>query len=51
MSISEDVFQTINTSRHSVKTPPYLGKGRLAIFEGFHYIHCVVNSLATIIHA
>lgn len=43
MIISEDVFQTINASKHSVKAPPSLGKGRLAAFEGFHYIHCLHN--------
>lgn len=41
MAIPEDVFQTINTSQHSAKTPPYLGEGRLAIFDSFHQIHCV----------
>ncbi|KAL5386142.1 hypothetical protein DPSP01_004226 [Paraphaeosphaeria sporulosa] len=43
MVISEDVFQTINASMHSVKAPSNLGKGRLAAFEGFHYIHCLHN--------
>ena len=41
--ISEDIFRTINTSRYSVKAPSSLGQGRLAAFEGFHYIHCLHN--------
>lgn len=43
MIISEDIFQTINTSKYSVKAPSSLGQGRLAAFEGFHYIHCLHN--------
>ncbi|KAF1976826.1 hypothetical protein BU23DRAFT_551264 [Bimuria novae-zelandiae CBS 107.79] len=43
MVISEGVFQTVNTSKHSVKAPSNLGPGRLAAFEGFHYIHCLHN--------
>lgn len=43
MVIPENIFQTINTSKHSVKAPSSLGQGRLAAFEGFHYIHCLYN--------
>lgn len=41
MSISEDVFQHLNASKHAVKLPSSLGGGRLAVFETIHQIHCV----------
>jgi hypothetical protein len=41
MEIPESVFQRLNASKHSIKTPPTLGQGRLAIFEAVHQIHCV----------
>jgi len=43
MVIAEPTFQKINASQHSAKAPSYLGTGRLAAFEGFHYLHCLHN--------
>ena len=43
MSISEDVFQQLNASKHAVKVPESLGRGRMALFETIHQIHCVVS--------
>ncbi|KAF2111192.1 hypothetical protein BDV96DRAFT_603315 [Lophiotrema nucula] len=41
MSISEDVYKTLNASQDAVKLPPEAGGGYMAIFEGIHLIHCV----------
>lgn len=44
MSITEHVFEQLNTSKHAVKVPLEMGGGRLALFETIHQIHCVVSS-------
>jgi hypothetical protein len=43
MSVPESIIQTLNVSKHSVTTPPYLNlaPGRLAIFDTVHHLHCV----------
>jgi hypothetical protein len=49
--ISEYVFQTLNASQHAVTLPEAAGGGRMALFEAFHYLHCVVSNRATKITA
>ncbi|KAF1952563.1 hypothetical protein CC80DRAFT_572307, partial [Byssothecium circinans] len=43
MSIPEPIFQTLNASNSSVKTPSYLDlpPGRIALFDTMHHLHCV----------
>lgn len=41
MSISEEDFQKLNSSKHAVKLPKENGGGRMALFEFVHQIHCV----------
>ena len=43
MSISSDVYKSLNASKHAAKVPPEAGGGYMAIFEGIHLIHCVVG--------
>ena len=43
MSIPSNVYEQLNASKHAVKVPPQVGGGYMAIFEGFHLIHCVVS--------
>ena len=43
MSISEEVYEHLNASKHAVKVPENLGGGRMAIFEMIHQVHCVVS--------
>ena len=43
MSISEEVYEHLNASKHAVKVPQSLGGGRMAIFEMIHQVHCVVS--------
>lgn len=43
MSISEEDFQKLNSSKHAVKLPKENGGGRMALFEFVHQIHCVVS--------
>ena len=45
MSISEQVYEHLNASKHAVKVPQNLGGGRMAIFEMIHQVHCVVSSV------
>lgn len=47
MRISEDKFKTLNASKHAVRLPEEAGGGRMALFEAFHLIHCVVSECAT----
>jgi hypothetical protein len=41
MRISEEVFKTLNASKHAVEVPKV--GGRMALYEGFHMVHCVVS--------
>lgn len=43
MRVSEETFQTLNASKHSVKVPKALGTGRIGIFETIHQLHCLVR--------
>jgi len=43
ISISEEEFDKINASKHSVKVPSSLGGGIMALPEFVHQIHCVVR--------
>jgi len=43
MRISEDTFGTLNASKHAVTLPEEAGGGRMALYEGFHLVHCVVS--------
>ena len=42
MRVSEQEFQTLNASKHAVEIPEKSGGGRIAIYEAFHLVHCVV---------
>jgi hypothetical protein len=42
--ISEKTFKTLNASKYAVKLKEEAGGGRIAMFEAFHFIHCVVSS-------
>ncbi|MCJ1332194.1 hypothetical protein MMC10_008886 [Thelotrema lepadinum] len=39
--IDEDIYKTLNASKHAVKIPKSMGEGRLATFEATHQLHCV----------
>jgi hypothetical protein len=54
MSISEDVYKTLNASKQATKVPLEAGGGYMAVFEGIHLIHCVVllsNFINRIFHS
>lgn len=41
MSVSEDVYKTLNASKHATKVPESAGGGYMSVFEGIHLVHCV----------
>jgi hypothetical protein len=45
MRISEETFVTLNASKHAVTLSGENGGGRMALYEGFHLLHCVVSLL------
>ena len=45
MSVSEEVYQTVNASKHAVRMPKELGGGRQALLETIHQLHCLVSYL------
>ncbi|KAF2111194.1 hypothetical protein BDV96DRAFT_650300 [Lophiotrema nucula] len=46
MRISDNIFQHLNASKHAVRLPEAAGGGRMALFEAFHLMHCVVSNKA-----
>ena len=45
MSVSEEDFNKLDASKHSVKVPTKFGGGRMASVEFVHQVHCVVSPL------
>jgi hypothetical protein len=44
IDIPEDVYASLNASKHAVRTPPEVGSGYMGVLEGIHLVHCVVSS-------
>jgi hypothetical protein len=45
MAIPENIFQSLNASKYAAEAPLGARGNRLALFEAFHQIHCVVSEL------